>query len=242
MPRASRNYIPGQIWHITHRCHNRKALLRFNLDRRNWLFWLSEAKKRYGLKVLDYTVMMNHIHLLLLDSQFNAIPRSMQLIASKTAQAYNHRHQRKGAFWEDRYHATAVAADTHLYKCLVYIDLNIVRAGVVYHPGQWQVSGYVELQQPRGRRPIIARKELLRLLDCTSESEFRTFHRGWIENQLNTGMLKREPGWTEAIAYGTLEHIKQVKEQLLNTTGNRLLREIQSGSDWILKEENAYYG
>lgn len=241
MPRASRNYIPGQIWHITHRCHNKKALLRHNLDRTNWLSWLFEAKKRFGLKVLDYTTMMNHIHLLVLDSTSDAIPQSMQLIAGRTAQDFNRRHQCRGAFWEDRYHATAVAADTHLERCLVYIDLNIVRAGVVLHPKEWHQSGYAELQQPRGRRPIIARIELLRLLGFTSEREFRSIHRSWIENHLSAGLLRREPGWTEAIAYGTLEHIRQVKEQLLYATGNRILKEIQTGTDWLLKDESAHY-
>ena len=27
MPRANRHFIPGQIWHITHRCHRREFLL-----------------------------------------------------------------------------------------------------------------------------------------------------------------------------------------------------------------------
>ena len=31
------------------------------------------------------------------------------------------------AFWEDRYHATAIESDDHLHRCLVYIDLNMVR-------------------------------------------------------------------------------------------------------------------
>jgi putative transposase len=56
------------------------------------------------------------------------------LIAGRTAQEYNQRKSRQGAFWEDRYHATAVEADEHLHRGLVYIDSNMVRAGVVTHP------------------------------------------------------------------------------------------------------------
>jgi hypothetical protein len=44
---------------------------------------------------------------------------------------WNIRKQRKGASWEDRYHATAIEKNNHLERCLVYIDLNMVRAGVV---------------------------------------------------------------------------------------------------------------
>jgi REP element-mobilizing transposase RayT len=126
MPRANRYFLPGYVWHITHRCHQRKFLLKFARDRRRYLHWLFEGKKRFGLCVLDYMVTSNHIHLLVKDTGPNVIAQSMQLIAGRTAQEYNQRKGKQGAFWEDRYHATAVEADEHLHRCLVYIDLNMV--------------------------------------------------------------------------------------------------------------------
>ena len=56
MARANRHHIPGQIWHITHRCQKKEFLLKFSRDRKSWLRWLFEAKKRYGLQFLNYTV------------------------------------------------------------------------------------------------------------------------------------------------------------------------------------------
>ncbi len=38
--------------------------------------------------------------------------------------------KRHGALWENRYHATAIEVGKYLQRCLVYIDLNMVRAGV----------------------------------------------------------------------------------------------------------------
>jgi REP-associated tyrosine transposase len=67
----------------------------------------------------------------------------MQLIAGRMAQEYNLRKERKGAYWEDRYHATAVETDQHLVRCMVYMDLNMVRAGVVKHPSERSESGKV---------------------------------------------------------------------------------------------------
>jgi REP-associated tyrosine transposase len=87
-------------------------------------------------------VTSNHIHLLVIDSGPDVIPKSLQLIAGKTAQEFNQRKERRGAFWEDRYHATAVERDEHLIRCLVYIDLNMVRASVVCHPGEWEMNGF----------------------------------------------------------------------------------------------------
>jgi len=68
MPRAKRYHIPGYVWHITYRCHKREFLLKFARDRRRWIHWLIEAKKRYGLSILNYMVTSNHIHLLVYDS------------------------------------------------------------------------------------------------------------------------------------------------------------------------------
>ena len=70
MARANRHHIPGQVWHITHRCHKKEFLLKFARDRKRWIQWLFEAKKRYGLDILNYTVTSNHIHLL----AFRTIP------------------------------------------------------------------------------------------------------------------------------------------------------------------------
>ena len=52
MARAKRNYIPGHVWHLTHRCHKKEFLLKFSRDRQRWLEWLFEAKKRYGIRVI----------------------------------------------------------------------------------------------------------------------------------------------------------------------------------------------
>jgi len=151
MPRANRHTIPGQVWHLTHRCHEQKWLLRFALDRRRWLYWLYEARKRYGLIVLNYVITSNHVHLLVKDRGNGEIGQSMQLIAGRTAQEYNNRKSRRGAFWEDRYHSTAVQSTGHLHRCITYIDLNMVRAGAVEHPRYWEHGGYAELQSPSRR-------------------------------------------------------------------------------------------
>jgi len=57
----------------------------------------------------------------------------MQMMAGQTGQEYNRRKIRQGAYWEDRYHATAIESGMHLIKCILYIDLNMVRTGVVRH-------------------------------------------------------------------------------------------------------------
>ena len=169
MPRANRHYLPGKIWHLTHRCHKKEFLLKFCRDRDEWINWLFEARKRYGLSILNYMVTSNHIHLLVIDEgERETIPKSLQLMAGRTGQLYNQRKKRKGAYWEDRYHATAIENGEHLNRCMVYIDMNMVRAGVVDHPEEWPWCGYREIQHPKERRCIISLEKLIYLLGATN--------------------------------------------------------------------------
>ena len=97
-------------------------------------------------------VTYNHIHLLVVDDGGrDVIPNSMQLVAGRTGQEYNQRKSRKGAYREDRYHATGVESGDHPARCMVYIDTNMVRAGVVSHPSEWPFSGYNEIREPEGK-------------------------------------------------------------------------------------------
>ncbi len=96
MPRANRYFVPNHVWHITHRCHKKEFLLKFARDRQRWRYWLFEARKRYHLCVLNFTITSNHIHLLVRDQGKGEIAKSMQLIAGRTAQEYNHRKKEKG--------------------------------------------------------------------------------------------------------------------------------------------------
>lgn len=215
MARAKRHYIPGQIWHITHRCHEREFLLKFAKDRRRWLQWLFEAKKRYGLQILNYAVTSNHIHLLVVgDDNRDVIPNSIKLIAGRTGQEYNQRKKRKGAFWEDRYHATAVESGEHLFQCLVYIDLNMVRAGVVEHPSEWPFCGYNEIQKPRSKNILIDYERLRKLLGFDSHERLIIYHKGWVEDHLGIGKNIRDEKWTKSIAVGSRGFVDRVKSIL----------------------------
>ncbi len=214
MPRRNRPYIPGFLWHVTHRCHKKEYLLKFEKDKKRWRNWLFEAKKRFGLKILTYCVTANHIHLLAVDSKKGIISRSMQLVSGRTAQAYNSRKNRKGAFWEDRYNATAIEDGVHLLRCMVYIDLNMVRAGVVKHPSEWGYCGYNEILNPPQRYALIDRKALLTFCGFSDLESFRRYYRAYVEDCLINSGLKREGLWTESLAVGSQRYLKTNGKQL----------------------------
>lgn len=239
MPRANRYFLPGYIWHITHRCHQREFLLEFSRDRQRWLHWLFEARKRFGLCVLNYTVTSNHVHLLVKDTGNGAIPKSMQLVAGRVGQEFNQRKGRKGAFWEDRYHATAVSADDHLVRCLTYIDLNMVRAGAVEHPSDWPEGGYAELFSRRSRYTIIDQSALLSLLGSRSVEEVKAARKSRLREEV-AAQPARDDRWTQALAVGDLRFVEEVQAKLGGKARWRSVDEDLKGC--VLREGEAEYG
>lgn len=239
MARAHRHHVPSQVWHITHRCHKREFLLKFSQDRSRWMQWLFEAKQCYKLQVLDFTVTSNHTHLLVVDSDKDVIASSLQLIAGRTAQEFNNRKKRKGSFWDDRYHATAIETGEHLLRCVVYIDLNMVRNGVVTHPSLWKHGGYNELQNPPERYSLIDRDKLITLCGCSSDAQFRSTHKQLVDDSIQSGCKERQPDWSEAVAVGGQQFIVDIDNQLNRGSFGR--KTLERDDSFILREASAAY-
>jgi len=242
MARAKRHYVPGHVWHITHRCHKRAFLLKFAKDRRRWIEWLYQATKRHRkLSVLDYIVTSNHIHLLLFDNGGrHIIPDSIKLVAGRTGQEYNLRKNRKGAFRQDRYHATAVESSRYLRQCITYIDMNMVRAGVVDRPEKWECCGYNEIQNPRTRKGIIDFDRLMGLLGFDTYEQLKNAHFKWIDSAIQNESNGRETKWTQSIAVGSESFIDRIKKTPGFKARGRKVRHTKDSFE--LRETLAPYG
>lgn len=192
------------------------------------------------MTILNYAVTSNHIHLLVADDgDRDVIPNSMQLVAGRTGQEFNQRKERKGAYWEDRYHATAVENGNHLARCMVYIDTNMVRAGVVRHPSIWPYCGYNEIQEPRRKNVLIDYERLQGLFGTSSYDELRSSHKGWVDEYLGGGVKKRQDEWTGSIAVGSKSFIDDVKARLGFKAKGR--DAIEASEGYQLRESPANY-
>jgi putative transposase len=239
MPRANRYHAPGCIWHITHRCHKQEFLLKFIRDRRTWTDWLFEARKRYGTTVLNFMVTSNHVHLLVVDGEDeHSIPDSIRLIAGSTGQAFNRRKRRGGAFWEDRYHATAIESGTHLHRCMAYIDLNMCRNHVVPHPDAWATCGYHEIKSPPQRYQIIDRDRLAELLGLRSTDDLAETQHEWIKASLARD-ASRDPNWSESLAVGSENYVREIQNNLGVQARHRTITPTSQG--YVLREPRVPY-
>jgi len=186
-------------------------------------------------------VTSNHIHLLVADDGGrDVIPKSMQLVDGRTGQEFNKRKNRNGAFWEDRYHATAIEDGDHFFRCCAYIDLNMVRAGVVNHPSQWLHSGYNEIQRPRRKNILINYEKFMELLGTDNYNQAKRNHLGWAAEFLGNGNGNGwDDKWTRSIAVGSKEFVDKVKSKMGILAKGRDVTETDGG--YQLREATESY-
>jgi len=235
MPRANRYFLPGNTYHLTHRCHNRQLLLRFAIDRDAYRHILYESLQRSPVYLLAYCITSNHVHLLARSEDPESISSWMQRTEGEFAQHYNRRKRRSGAFWEGRYHSTLIDGGEHLWRCMSYIELNMVRAGVVSHPRLWPWCSYQEWLGQRQRYRLLDLGRALEFFGGQDLDGFRQYYEQRIQESVERGELAREGQWTESVAVGGAAFVRQVA-QAIDHRRRFECHESFSGA-WALREE-----
>ena len=149
MARLPRLTVPGYPHHIIQRGNNRQAIFGDTADYELLLGLIDEHARKQHVAVHAYVLMSNHFHLLATPDTGDGIPQMMQAVGRRYVRNYNLRYARTGTLWEGRYRSTLIQAERHLLACMVYMDLNPVRAGMVADPGEYRWSSY---QHYIGRR------------------------------------------------------------------------------------------
>jgi len=239
--RLSRARQDGGVFHLTHRCHNRAFLLKFACDRDAYRTKLWEHLRRFDLSVLGYCLTSNHVHLLVDAVERLEVSGLMREVAGEFARAYNRRKGRSDAFWGDNYHATLVEDGPYLWRCLCYIELNMVRCGAVAHPSQWLWSGYQEIMGNRRRYRLVDLERLCWRLRAGSLEELRTNLAASLAERIARREVQREPCWTESLAVGSREFVEKVKPLVLSRRETEI--SVLAGNDaWALREPVIPYG
>jgi REP-associated tyrosine transposase len=123
---------------------------------------------------------------------------------------------------------------------VVYIDINMVRAGAVNHAGQWNENGFCEIQKPAKRYAIIDLRALSELCGFEDIEGFQTAHRQWIEEALARELSLRDARWSEAIAVGSLAFVKKIKGELGSKAMHREVEQFEETH--VLREVSEVYG
>lgn len=155
MARLPRLTVPGYPHHIIQRGNNRQAIFATDSDYEMLLSLLDEHARQHGVALHAYVLMSNHFHLLATPDEAGGIPQMMQAVGRRYVRYFNQRQARTGTLWEGRYRSTLIQAERYLLACMVYLDLNPVRAGMVADPADYRWSSHAHYLGRRADRMVI---------------------------------------------------------------------------------------
>ncbi len=117
--------------------------------------------------------------------------------------------------------------------------VNMVRAGVVEHPSEWEFCGYNEILAPRKRYALIDYEGLRSLLNFNSMEDLAATYGGWIEDSLGRGNSLRDGKWTESVAVGSEAFVSATKDTLGDKGEGRVV--VGSDGSYELRESPTAY-
>jgi len=142
MARLPRLSIAGYAHHLIQRGNNRQAIFADDVDRRTMLELLADHARQCKVAVHGYVLMDNHFHLLATPATDDGLAKMMQAVGRRYVRYFNDRQKRTGTLWEGRFKSSLIQSERYLLACMVYIDLNPVRAAMVAQPGAYHWSSY----------------------------------------------------------------------------------------------------
>lgn len=128
--RRARIEVAGVPMHVVQRGLDRARVFRDDDDRRDFLADLRACAAEAALALHGYVLMDNHVHLLVSSPVEGGVARALRALGARFLRRRNARHRRRGPLWDGPFCASIVADDRYLFRCLAYIELNPVRAGM----------------------------------------------------------------------------------------------------------------
>ena len=237
MARPIRIEYEGAVYHVTARGNERKKIYFSKKDYEQFLNYVAEAQKRYGIHLHSYVLMSNHYHLILETPEAN-LSKAMHYINGSYSTYINIKKKRSGHLFQGRYKAIVVAKDNYLMELSRYIHLNPVRAGMVQKPEEYHYSSYKSYITDR-KDKIISQGLLLGIVSG-HKGEARRNYKLFVESaigQENNDPMKDVYG---GIIFGgkrfikdTLKKIKEERLQKEDISQRRVLQAKYETADII---------
>jgi REP element-mobilizing transposase RayT len=144
VPRRKIQFVQGAYYHLYNRGAGRQSIFRSDADYHTALYLLKEVSRACQVTIIAYCLLPNHFHWLV--RQDGATPVNMlpKRVFGSYTRTFNHRYDRSGTLFEDRFEATLVDRDEYLRHLCRYIHANPVRHGIAAAPELWLYSNYQE--------------------------------------------------------------------------------------------------
>jgi putative transposase len=150
MSKRPRTEVAGGIHHVYSRGALKQTIFVEDDDRVRYLRRLEKVIGWMAWRCLAYSLMGNHMHLLIETPRPN-LGRGIQLLHGPYATGFNHRHRQSGHVFGGRFDSKPMENDQQLWVTTRYIVQNPVKAGLCKTPEAWPWGSHAHVAA--GRSP-----------------------------------------------------------------------------------------
>jgi putative transposase len=120
-PAHARRFPLHVTWRIRREVGNLRTDKRFLRIQRAFRY----GGDRFGLRLIEFSVQSNHVHLIVEAEDRRALSRGLQGLAIRVARGVNRASNRRGRVLADRYHARALRTPTEVRRAVAYVLRNL---------------------------------------------------------------------------------------------------------------------
>ena len=140
MPRIARVCGVNYPHHITQRGNNKETVFFNDDDRRFYLKTLGRYSDQWKIEIWAYCLMVNHVHILAVPRREESLAKGIGSTNLVYTQYINHRYNRSGRLWQNRFFSTVIEREPYLWAVVRYMERNPVRANIVKKPEDYPWS------------------------------------------------------------------------------------------------------
>lgn len=129
MPRTARKMSSTGYMHVIAKGNGGQILFEGPEDYCRYLLLLQKQCLETGVKIGAFCLMENHVHLLTY-SDGDSLMHMMRKLGVSYAEYFNHKYERTGHLFNNRYKSEPIEDDRYLVTVFRYILLNPQKAGV----------------------------------------------------------------------------------------------------------------
>jgi len=181
MPRPLRIQSAGYVHHVISRGNDRQILFFTDGDFNTYLNLLKKAQKEYPIKIYNYVLMKNHIHLLVEPTEDGSLAKVMEYVTKGYAKHYNKMYDHVGHVFQGRYKSFLVQTEKYFFACSRYIDLNPVKAQLALRPEGYWWGAHQTLGHGQEGPLAIDFHDLYKSLG-NNDMERQIAYRAWVNN------------------------------------------------------------
>ena len=143
MARPLRTNSATFVQHVGLKGLNSQQIFYDEEDFSRFLFYLARACKKFGVALLGYALMTNHVHLVL-EGDVGNFAKVFQSMGGSFVSWYNGKYERTGTIYNERYYAKPVQSLRQIVNLLIYVFRNPVAAGMVKNASSYVWSSCAE--------------------------------------------------------------------------------------------------